>query len=231
MFNKKKNRKINNFFLLFIILFSGLSAIFLKQSNRNIDLSFNDKNLNIDNISFTNITIVSDDITSWNDKRSYLPAMVVDNSGKIHVVWHDYTKGPWTDDDWDEEIMYASSLDGITWSNATVISDGYNGVYWNDGNCDGPDIAVDNSGTIHVVWVDDTRGYWGGGPYDNEILYVSSPDGVTWSNATVISDGYNGVYWNDGDSCFPDIAVDNSGTIHVVWVDDTKGYWGNDTEI
>lgn len=31
------------------------------------------------------------------------------------------------------------------------------------------------------------------------------------------------ISWTPGYSTFPDIAVDSSGTIHVVWYDDTPG--------
>ena len=63
------------------------------------------------------------------------------------------------------------------------------------------------------MWRDITEGGWG---YDSEIMYVNYTEGNGWSNATIISDGYNGVYWNDGGSFNPEIAVDNTGRLHVV---------------
>ncbi|GAG79506.1 unnamed protein product, partial [marine sediment metagenome] len=50
-----------------------------------------------------------------------------------------------------------------------------------------------------------------------------------WSNVTVISDGFGGVYWNDGDSYNPAIAVDSSNTVYALWHDYTDGPWGVDT--
>ena len=54
---------------------------------------------------------------------------------------------------------------------------------------------------------------------------------LDFTNATVISDGIQDIIWNDGMSRNPDIALDSSGNIHVVWDDDTDGTWGTDTEI
>jgi hypothetical protein len=123
--------------------------------------------------------------------------------------------------------MYANFTTATGWSNATVISDGYNGVYWNDGDSYEPSIAVDSSDKVHVVWSDDTVGVWG---TDNEIMCANFTTATGWSNATVISDGYNGVYWNDGSSYDPTIAI-GTNQVHIVWSDGTDGVWGTDKEI
>ena len=170
---------------------------------------------------WTNATVISDDGTNWNDGNSEYPDIAVDSSGTIHVIWEDTTDGAWGTD---YEIMYASNS-GSGWTNATVISD--DGTNWNDGTSEYPDIAVDSSGNIHVVWEDDTVGAWG---TDVEIMYAFN-NGSGWTKATVISDIHNGIIWNDGDSNKPTIAVDRSGTIHVVWYDLTDGAWGTDNEI
>ncbi len=176
---------------------------------------------------WSNVTIISDGYSGvyWNDAGSYYPVIAVENTGTVHVVWHDYTIGAWGSD---AEIMYVNYTEATGWSNVTVISDGYSGVYWNDGGSYYADIAVNDSGVVHVVWEDDTDGVWG---TDSEIMYTSYTEATGWSNATIISDGYSGVFWNDGGSSFPDINVDNSGTIHLVWWDTTDGVWGTDIEI
>ncbi len=50
-----------------------------------------------------------------------------------------------------------------------------------------------------------------------------------FSNVTVISD--DDTLWNNGNSEYAAIAVDGSGTVHVVWEDSTDGAWGTDYEI
>ncbi len=180
-----------------------------------------------DSTGWSNVTVISDGYggSYWNDGSSYNPAIAVDSSNGIHVVWCDYTDGVWGTD---VEIMYAQYTDPTGWSNVTVISDGYGGSYWNDGFSHVPRIAVDNSNAVHVVWYDDTNGVWG---TDVEIMYVMYTDSTGWSNVTVISDGYNDVYWNNETSRDPAIAGDSNNAVHVVWYDDTDGVWGTDVEI
>jgi len=176
---------------------------------------------------WSNITLVSDgyDGTYWNDWSSYDPAIVVDSSDEVHVVWEDYTDGVWGTD---IEIMYATYNTATGWSNATVISDGFKDIYWNDDNSYNPAISVDSSNAIHVVWDDYTDGVWG---IDTEIMYATYTTATGWSNVTIISDGLNDIYWNDGNSYDAAIAVDSSDEIHVVWEDNTNGVWGTDYEI
>ncbi|NVM37904.1 MAG: hypothetical protein HWN81_20090 [Candidatus Lokiarchaeota archaeon] len=176
---------------------------------------------------WSNITIISDgyDGIYWNKKSSINPDIAVDKNGIIHVVWEDYTDGIWGSD---TEIMYVNYSEATGWSNVTIVSDGYDGIYWNNGGSQRPKIAIDEDGIIHAVWEDYTSGVWG---TDTEIMYANYSEALGWSNITVISDGYDGIYWNNGFSFDPDIAVADNGTIHIVWEDYTNGVWGSDVEI
>jgi len=81
---------------------------------------------------------------------------------------------------------------------------------WNSGVSQNPDIAVDSSGQIHIVWHDSTSG-------NSEIYYKKSTDGgMTWSPNKRLT-------WTSGGSYTPAIAVDKFGVVHVVWCDDTPG--------
>ena len=179
----------------------------------------NSKSIELGSIYYNNITIISDDITGWNNGYSASPSIVIDSNEIIHAVWADDTNGAWGSD---KEIMYAFK-NGTEWTNITVISD--DSTQWNNDSSNHPSIAVDINGTIHIVWQDSTNGVWGS---DTEIMY-SFNNGSGWSNATVISDDI--INWNDGRSSYPSLAVDINGTIHVVWNDDTDGIWGTDEEI
>ena len=178
---------------------------------------------------WSNATIISDGYNEsyWNTGESANPAMVVDSSGTIHVVWEDLTSGQWGGD---REIMYVNYTTSVGWNNVTIISDGYNNSYWNIGESADPSIAFDELVGLHVVWFDNTPGVWGGG-LDYEIMYSKLEGSKGWSNATVISDGYNNSYWNTGISAYPAIAANSTGTIHVIWTDFTAGVWGTDIEI
>jgi len=133
--------------------------------------------------------------------RSLSPAIAIDSSNTIHVVWTDHTPG-------NGEIYYKKSTDrGATWSPAQRLT-------WTSGWSFDAAIAIDSSNTIHVVWEDDTLT-----PGRPEIYYQKSTDGgVTWSTSQNITQ-------NSGWSYSPDIAVDSSKNIHVVWIDDH--YTGN----
>jgi len=180
-----------------------------------------------DSSGWSTVKIVSDGYggSYWNDGYSENPAIAVDSSDKVHVVWQDPTDGVWGTD---TEIMYAMYTTATGWSNVTIISEGYDGIYWNIAGSYDPAIAVDSSDKVHVVWEDNTDGAWG---TDYEIMYTVYNSATGWSLARIISDGYNGSYWNDGHSLDPAIAVDSSDEVHVVWKDYTDGVWGIDDEI
>jgi hypothetical protein len=101
------------------------------------------------------------------------------------------------------------AAEGTGWSARQNISN-------NSGNSQYPDIAVDSQGTVYVVWQDDTVGGSG-------LLYstLSAGDG-NWSTPQSIS-GTSSI------SASPRIAVDQQGSLHVVWQDSIGGepgiYW------
>jgi hypothetical protein len=183
---------------------------------------------------WSNVTIISDTTTGWNDGLSADPDIDVDSLGNIHVIWEDRTNGTWGDD---EEIMWTMyDVSSGDWRNATVISDGYNNEWgWNTGDCDDPKVAVDNSGNAHAVWGDYSNGAWRSDNIthdDDEIMYAKySKSSGQWSNITIVSDGHEGTWWNVGESENADISVSLNGIIHVVWEDSTNGTWGTDDEI
>jgi hypothetical protein len=134
---------------------------------------------------------------TWNSSSSLYPAIAVDPSGHVHVVWSDFTPGNW-------EIYYKKSTDGgSTWMTGQRLT-------WNSGNSQFPAVAIDSSGHVHVVWNDDSSG-------NSEIYYMKSTNGgASWlpSQRLTLTSGY---------SDDPAIAVDSSGNVHVVWDDDTPG--------
>jgi hypothetical protein len=135
---------------------------------------------------------------TWNSGWSDLAAIAVDSLGRLHVVWRDDTPG-------DDEIYYRKSADGgTTWmaSQRLTWTSGWNG--W-------PDIAVDSSGNLHVVWFDATPPGVGG------VYYKKSADGgTTWMPSQRLAR-------TSELSEVQAIAVDSSGNLHVVWEDSTPG--------
>lgn len=76
---------------------------------------------------------------------------------------------------------------------------------WNDGGSWAPQIAVDASHTLHMVWFDNNPG-------NEEIFHKrSTNNGMTWSKATRLT-------WESQISYNPWIAADSLGNIYVVWM-------------
>jgi hypothetical protein len=131
---------------------------------------------------------------------STLPAIAVEKSGAIDVVWRDTSSGELHPD-----IYFTRSVDwGQTWTKALDISH-------TTGICSEPAIAAGPDNSIHVVWVD-TR------PTDGrpDVFYSCSTDGKTWSPCVSISP-------TPGISSEPTIIACKDGTVHCSWLDTTSG--------
>jgi BNR repeat-like domain len=128
---------------------------------------------------------------TWTTGHSFVPAMAVDSSGDLHVVWSDATPG-------NHEIYHKKSTDqGATWTTSHRIT-------WNAGFSISPKIGADSSGNLHVVWQDDTPGHW-------EVYYARSANGgASWTASRRLT-------WSSVLSCYPAIGVDSFGRLHVVW--------------
>jgi len=131
----------------------------------------------------------------WNSNHSWYPAMAIDSSDNIHVVWEDSTPGNW-------EILYKRSTNGgVSWTTKRLT--------WNAEHSRHTAIAVDSSNHIHVVWEDYS-------PLNSETFYKKSTDGgTTWTTKRLT--------WNAGGSRQPAIVIDSSKNIHIVWPDSTPG--------
>jgi BNR repeat-like domain len=125
------------------------------------------------------------------------PQIATDSSGNINVVWQDDTPG-------NDDIFFSRSSDGgATFSTPQNLSN-------DPGASDTPQIVVDSSGNINVVWQDNTPG-------NSVIFYTRSSDGgATFSTPQNLSN-------DPGDSAGPQIVVDSSGNINVAWADNTPG--------
>ena len=133
---------------------------------------------------------------TWNAGDSENPAIAVDSSNIIHVVWQDDSKNS------NFEILHKRSTDGgLNWLKFKRLT-------WNTGDSTNPSLAIDSSDNVHVLWMDSSSG-------NREIYYrKSTTGGATWSATKRFT-------WNSGSSMKPAIAIDTSNNIHVVWNDDS----------
>jgi hypothetical protein len=167
------------------------------DSNDNIHLAWADETPGNSEIFYRKSTSGGSNWTStkrltWNSEPSTAPAVSVDSSNIIHIVYYDNTPG-------NEEIYYKRSTNGGgSWTTKRLT--------WNSGHSNDPAIAVEAGNTIHVVWHDFTPG-------DSEIYYRRSTNGGTsWG-------GVKRLTWTSAPSYTPDIVVDSSNKIHVVCSD------------
>jgi hypothetical protein len=127
---------------------------------------------------------------------AFTPRIAVDATDALYVVWGDTLSG--------KRVIFTRSTDlGATFSEPLDISR-------SPGNAFDPEIAVDPSNSIHVVWEDDRDG-------TRAVLFAHSSDGgISFSTPAKISQG-------TGIAEEAHIAADASGRIHVSWVEEVEG--------
>jgi hypothetical protein len=135
------------------------------------------------------------------DNGTYTPEIDVDGSGRAHLIWIKRRKGS-------SVVWYSSNsnpTDFNSWTSAVSVS-GDSNEDW----CE-PDIAVDNSGNVHVAWIQNKGG--------NREIYVRSRINGTWGDRRNVSNTPTKSY-------LPRIAVDRTtGDVYVVWQERTGGKW------
>jgi len=125
------------------------------------------------------------------------PDLAIGTDGKLYAVWQDNRRGNW-------DIYIRTSTDGVTWSAAVQVTD-LNGDEVN------PVIAVNaqSSNCAYIAWQDSRAG-------QQDIYVASSNDGfATKTVSRVTSDA--------SDQICPQIAVDASNAVYLVWTDYRSG--------
>ena len=127
---------------------------------------------------------------------SFGPRIAVGSNGNVNVVWEVLNSST-------QDIMFSRSTDGgASFSAPMNLSNGLAGP-------SSPQIAADASGNLYVVWENDVS------PLG--IFFSRSTDGgVTFSLPAEIS-------LNTQGSITPQLAVDSTGNVSVVWEDDMSG--------
>ena len=148
------------------------------------------------------------------------PAIAVDASGTIYMVWNVEEGG-------DEGIYFSRSDDGGATFNPPVrIND--NVDYPPSYDAYQPDIALDGNGAVYVVWFD-YRAWADDGAYTSPVdIYLdkSTDGGATWSTDVKVSSGSGYYPWHFQ----PYIAVDqDSGFVYISFTDYNRWYPEGDT--
>ena len=131
----------------------------------------------------------------------HTPRIAADKAGNLHVTFQGLEQGNGF-----ANIFYTESTDrGHTWSKPSDVSK-------SDGVSSHPDIAVEPSGAIDVVWRNG-----GHGKRISDVYFTRSTDsGKTWIAPVDVSK-------TPGVSTEPVLAVGSDSSIHVAWIDTTSG--------
>lgn len=123
---------------------------------------------------------------------AFVPRLAMDATVEaLNIVWGDTLTGV-------RRVVFTRSTDqGETFTDLVDVSR-------SPGDAFEPEIAVDRSDNINVVWEDSAPG-------NKSIMFARSTDhGETFTEPLRVSEG-------DGDAVEPNLAVDESGRIYVAW--------------
>lgn len=138
-------------------------------------------------------------------------SFVFDDSGNIHLVWVDRTDliGEGSDLDvfyrcWNASSGLWTSIEWVSSESTQVLG--------------GASIAIDESGNLHVLWIDATN--INGSGADPDIFYrCRNASTSSWNPTEVVS--INCTKKSGG----AQIAIDGMGNIHAVWMDKSEPSW------
>ena len=145
---------------------------------------------------------VNDTATAGPVPRGNLAMTAISSTGRLYAMWEDERNG-------DPDIYVSRSTDnGATWRNITRVN---HDVPGNDQTQ--PDVAVNITGTLHAVWLDDRSGV-------TAIYYANSTDGLTWSDEVRINDVATAT------ANYPAVAV-YGNKVCAAWVDNRNGTYAD----
>ena len=138
----------------------------------------------------------SSDVRLTNATGSSLwPDIAIDSSNNLHVVWYDAR-------DSNTEIYYKNYSSSGGWSSDVRLTN-------NTAISESVHIAIDSGDNLHVVWYDERDG-------NAEIYYKNQTSATGWSDDVRLTN-------DSGNSYNPDITIDSSNNLHVVWEDERDG--------
>jgi hypothetical protein len=124
------------------------------------------------------------------------PSLVQDSKGTYWIVWHSDKQGKY-------DIYYSNSIDEITWSTPTLLTDQKSiDVY--------PFIIQDSDDKYWIIWTSDKSDIQG------DIWYCTSENGHIWSTPTRFTTATSKDY-------SPKIIEDSPGIMWITWVSNRSG--------
>jgi len=159
---------------------------------------------------------VTEVVSTESIDNSFVSSLYTDGNGTVHVAWHDHTN--YAGSGIDSDIFYKYKPSSGSWSITEVVSTE------STGSSEQPSLMVDNVGTVHVAWMDETN--YGGNDNAYDVFYKYKPSDSSWSITEVVSTESTNYAW------WPSLWIDDECTVHVTWEDWTNyGGSGSDTDI
>ncbi len=197
--------KTNLFVLAFLFFFSTsfVAAFFVGTGSSRMASTASgveDGSVGLDSAAWVwnNTMVVSTESTYYSDH----PAVAVDKEGNVHVAWADLTD--YMGSDADKDIFYkCRDATTGTWSVTEVVSNE------STGDSELPDLCVDDSMRVHVIWIDWTDWDMQG---DSDLCYKRRDANGSWTTTEVVSSESTMSL-----NVHPKVAADSTGCLHVVW--------------
>ncbi|MBY9005496.1 MAG: hypothetical protein KGD63_01935, partial [Candidatus Lokiarchaeota archaeon] len=174
------------------------------NSGNDLDIFYKQRN----NIS--GIWTSTDVVSTQSGAYSKNPKIIIDNSDKMHIAWSD--RSNYTGSGTEYDIFYKQWNKTLgDWTTTEVISTVSNGT--SDSN--NPSMIVDNFENICIVWSDSID--YNDSGNDDDILYRNWNSTIgNWTETRVVSTE------SDSNSIFPQLAIDNFGSMHIAWQDSSN---------
>ncbi|MFX1405698.1 MAG: sialidase family protein [Promethearchaeota archaeon] len=140
--------------------------------------------------------------------KATLPVLEFDHNDRLYVLWAD--KYDHLADTWDVYLRYSDDY-GLSWSNRIRINPSTTGNQWN------PDMAIDESGRLHIVYYSEQEGRYKPyyrtlnftGPYRNETIF---------SEEIAVAQRFTSSEFTRPGEYFA-IQIDNNNIPHIAWSD------------
>jgi len=137
-----------------------------------------------------------------------LPVVRFDQYDRLYVLWADgFDQG---ENSFDVYLRYSDDF-GDTWSDRLRVNPTVQGNQWN------PEMVIDATGRLHIIYYDEQEGYYR--PYYRTITFVGDEhDSPIFSNPLPVADSLtSSSFTRPGE--YMSIQLDSDDVPHIVWSD------------
>lgn len=140
--------------------------------------------------------------------KATLPVIEFDQNNRLYIIWAD--KFDQQGDTWDIYLRYSDNF-GRTWSDRIRVNPSLTGNQWN------PDVTIDESGRLHIVYYSEQGGRYR--PYYRTLNFTGTyRNEVVFSEEIPITQSFSSNYFSRPGEYFT-IQLDNNNIPHIAWSD------------